>query len=286
LGPETAHSPNAEELNTLYWVMLIIAGALIVGINAALVAIVLRFRARRGAEPRRVQSTRPAQILLGAMFAALAAFVIVLGVAFTSDATKVEATGSEGLQASAQRTAQRDIDLPTTDAEPLVVEASGQQWIWRYEYPDGTFSYYELVVPVDTAVVVKLASTDVVHRWWVPGLGGKFDAVPDQSNQAWFKADEEGSYEGASYQYSGAAYAAMRTEVTVVSVEEYEAWLEQQAADIQAAQAFVQDQVAADSRLANPAGEADASQQGQSSPNPTSEEETAAGGSGSAEGSQ
>jgi cytochrome c oxidase subunit 2 len=286
LGPETAHSPNAEELNTLYWVMLIIAGALIVGINAALVAIVLRFRARRGAEPRRVQSTRPGQILLGAMFAALAAFVIVLGVAFTSDATKVEATGSEGLQASAQRTAQRDIDLPTGDAEPLVVEASGQQWIWRYEYPDGTFSYYELIVPVDTAVVVKLASTDVVHRWWVPGLGGKFDAVPDQSNQTWFKADEEGTYEGASYQYSGAAYAAMRTEVTVVSVEEYEAWLEQQATDIQAAQAFVQEQVAADSQLANPAGEADASEQGQSSPNPTSEEETAAGGSGSAEGSQ
>ena len=285
-GPETAHSPNAEELNTLYWVMLIIAGALIVGINAALVALVLRYRARRGTEPRRIQSTRPAQILLGSMFAALAAFILVLGIAFTKDATEVEATGSEGLQASAQRTAQRNIELPTGDVEPLVVEASGQQWIWRYEYPDGTFSYYELVVPVDTAVVVKLTSTDVVHRWWVPGLGGKFDAVPDQSNQTWFKADEEGTYEGASYQFSGASYAAMRTEVTVVSVEEYEAWLEQQSTDIQAAQAFVQEQVGADTKLANPAGEADAQDTGQSSGNPTSEDVSSGGGSGSAEGSQ
>ena len=107
-----------------------------------------------------------------------------------------------------------------------MIEATGQQWIWRYEYPDGTFSYYELVVPVDTAIVVKLGSTDVVHRWWVPGLGGKFDAVPDQSNQTWFKADEEGSYDGASYQFSGASYAAMRTRVQALSVPEYEAWLD------------------------------------------------------------
>ena len=287
MGPETAHSPNADDLNTLYWVMLIIAGALILAINAALIALVVRFRARRGAEPRRLHSRGPTQVLIGGTFAALAALIFVLGVLVTSDASDVEASGSEGLQASTQRTAQRSIDLPGGDAvEPLVVEASGQQWIWRYEYPDGTFSYYELVVPVDTAVVVKLASTDVVHRWWVPGLGGKFDAVPNQSNQTWFKADEEGTYEGASYQFSGASYAAMRTEVTVVSVEEYEAWLDQQAADIQAAQEFVQQQVAADTQLANPAGEESAGGGGESASNETSSEESSSGGSGSAEGAQ
>jgi len=247
LGPETAHSPNADDLNTLYWVMLIISGALILAINAALVALALRFRARRGVEPRRLHSRRPAQFLIGGAFAGLAAVIFVLGVLITSDSSDVEASGAEGLQASTQRTAQRGIDLPGGDAvEPLQIQASGQQWIWRYEYPDGTFSYYELVVPVDTAVVVRLSSTDVVHRWWVPGLGGKFDAVPGQSNQTWFKADEEGTFEGASYQFSGASYAAMRTAVRVVSVEEYQAWLEQQAADIQAARTFVQEQIAAE----------------------------------------
>ncbi len=134
---------------------------------------------------------------------------------------------------------------PPAPPQPLQIQASGQQWLWRYEYPDNeTFSYYELVVPVDTAVVVNLVSTDVVHRWFVPGLGGKFDAVPDQSNATWFKADEEGVYHGASYQFSGASYAAMRTQVRVVSVPEYRAWLEQQAADIQEAQTFVQEELA------------------------------------------
>jgi cytochrome c oxidase subunit 2 len=245
LGPETAHSPNADDLNTLYWVLLVLAGILVVAINVALVAVVVRFRAARGREPRRLKTRRPPQLAAGAAFAVLAAAIFVAGIVFTESASDVEASGSEGLQAAANTTAQRGISLPSGDEPtPLTIEATGQQWIWRYEYPDGTFSYYELVVPVDTAVVVKLDSTDVVHRWWVPGLGGKFDAVPGEANSTWFKADEEGAYDGQSYAFSGPAYATMRTRVRVVPVTEYQQWLEDQAAGIQEAQAFVQERVA------------------------------------------
>lgn len=257
LGPETANSPNADDLNTLYWVMLIIGIALVLAINAALIALVVRYRAERGRRARRLSSRRPAQMLVGGAFAGLAAVIFALAVIVTDSASEAEKSGPEGLQASMLRTAQRNVEPPVLgegDAEPLVVNASGQQWLWRYEYPDGTFSYYELVVPVDTTVILKLGSTDVVHRWWVPGLSGKFDAVPGQSNQTWFKAEETGTFDGQSYQYSGASYAVMRTRVRVVSVAEYEAWLEQTATDIQEAQTFVQKQVEQDSRLANPAG--------------------------------
>ena len=244
MGPETAHSPNADDLNTLYWVLLVIAGILVVAINLALVAVVVRFRAARGREPRRLKTRRPPQLAAGAAFAVLAAAVFVAGIVFTENASDVEASGSGGLEAATNTTAQRQISLPSGDEPtPLAIEATGQQWIWRYEYPDGTFSYYELVVPVDTTVVVKLDSTDVVHRWWVPGLGGKFDAVPGEQNSTWFKADEEGVYDGQSYAFSGPAYAVMRTRVRVVSVPAYESWLEEQAAGIQEAQAFVQERV-------------------------------------------
>lgn len=255
LGLENAHSPNADDINTLYWVLLVLAVGLFVAINAAMLALVFRFRAKRGGEPRRLASRRPAQFVIGGAFAGLAILIFILGVVFTESASEVEATGGDGLRGSTQRTAQRSIEPPSgEDVEPLEIDATGQQWIWRYEYPDGTFSYYELVVPVDTAVVLKLGSTDVVHRWSVPGLGGKFDAVPNQSNQTWFRADEEGAYEGASYNFSGASYAAMRTEVRVVSVEEYEAWLAEQAEGIQEAQEFVQEQVAAETERAEPEG--------------------------------
>ncbi|CAN5457579.1 hypothetical protein BH20ACT15_BH20ACT15_12550 [soil metagenome] len=255
LGPETAHSPNAEDMNALYWVLLALAGIIFLLINGALVALALRFRARRGVQPRRIHTRPRAMFLLGGLLTTFAAIVFVAGVIVTQSASEVEVSGPDGLQASANRTAQRGLDLPTGDAvEPLQIEATGQQWLWRYEYPDGTFSYYELVVPVDTAVVVNLGSTDVVHRWWVPGLGGKFDAVPDQSNRTWFKADETGEFDGATYQFAGASGAAMRTKVVVLPVEEYQAWLEQQSDDIQEAQEFVQSQVEADTQLANPDG--------------------------------
>jgi cytochrome c oxidase subunit II len=242
LSPQGGHSPNADDLNTLYWVLLVIGIVLLIAINAALLAVALRFRAARGRQPRRLVVRRPAQIGTAGAFAALAAFTFVLGVIETGDAKKVEASGPDGLQAAALTTAQRSLTLPAVSptSAPLTIEACGQQWLWRYEYPDGTYSYYEMVVPVDTAIVVKLCSTDVVHRWWVPGLGGKFDATPGESNQTWFKADEEGVYDGASYAFSGAAYSVMRTRVRVEDVPTYQSWLEQQAAGIQEAQTFVQ----------------------------------------------
>ena len=92
------------------------------------------------------------------------------------------------------------------------------------------------MVPVDTAVELELLSTDVVHTWNVEELARKADAVPGKTNKVLFSADEEGAYQGDSATLSGQAYAAMRTEVEVVSPEEYEEFVETQKEDIEAAQ--------------------------------------------------
>ena len=60
--------------------------------------------------------------------------------------------------------------------------------------------------------------------------------MPGKTNNVVFSADEEGTYDGDSATLSGQAYAAMRTEVEVVSPEAYEDFVEDQKADIQAAQ--------------------------------------------------
>ena len=275
-GPETSHSPSAEDLEALYWVLFAVAGVLIVAINAALIGLVVRFRAARGRQPRRLQSRRRVQGAVGGGLAALAAVLFALGVITTENASEVEKTGSDGLQASATTLAQRNLTLPALgedDAEPLEIQATGQQWVWRYEYPDGTFSFYQLVVPADTAITVNLDSTDVVHRWWVPGLGGKFDATPGTSNQTWFKVPSEdledsdehpgGALElhGQSYAFSGASYATMRTEVLVLSPEEYEQWLAEQSDGIQAAQEAIQSQIAGGEAENQPAAEGVGSEQ-------------------------
>ena len=85
--------------------------------------------------------------------------------------------------------------LAAAKAEPLTIEATGQQWLWRYDYPNGAFSYYKLVVPVDTAVELELLSTDVVHTWDVPDLAGKRDAVPGKINKSSSAPTKKATYE-------------------------------------------------------------------------------------------
>jgi cytochrome c oxidase subunit II len=216
------HSPGTDQIDTLLWIGFLAATILIVAVLGGLIYVLRRYRAERGSEPRQITGGRRIQLRVGAALGIFAAVLFVLSVIFTDKARETPVTGSAGLQASR--------------SEPLRVEATGQQWLWRYDYQNEAFSYYKLVVPVDTAVELDLVSTDVVHIWDVPELAAKRDAVPGKTNHIVFSADEEGTYSGQAATLSGQAYAAMRTEVEVVSPEEYEAFVEGTKKDIQAAQ--------------------------------------------------
>jgi cytochrome c oxidase subunit II len=216
------HSPGTDQIDTLLWIGFIAAAILVVAVTVALLYAVRRYRSERGAEPRQLSSGRRLQFRVGAVLTVFAALLFVLSIVFTEKARETPSTGDAGL-ASAQ-------------SQPLKIKATGQQWLWRYDYPNGAFSYYKLVVPVDTAVELELLSTDVVHTWNVEELTPKADAVPGKVHDVVFSADEEGTYEGDSATLSGQAYAAMRTAVEVVSPEEYEAFVKQQKSDIDSAQ--------------------------------------------------
>ncbi len=269
-GPEEAHSPNAESMNSAYWVMIVVALAVFIAIHVGLIAAVVKFRERRGREPSRFAAGRGALRPAAAVLSVLALAVFVYGVIVTANVREIEPSGPEGLGGSAS--AQVGVngipaaaaleaeeaasgEEPTSgadpaDASPLEIDAIGQQWMWRFEYPGGTegkrtFSYGELVVPVDTAVILNVTSTDVLHTWWVPALGGQVQAVPGDVSQTWFKADEVGRYEGRSTVFSGTGYPTMRAWVKVVSVPEYMSYVEQLSEELTEAQGIVADEAAA-----------------------------------------
>jgi cytochrome c oxidase subunit 2 len=216
------HSAGADQIETLQWIGLIAAILVIVAVNAALIWVVRRYRATRGAKPVETAPRRGVQARVGGGLAAFAVVLLVLGIVFTDKATQAPATGEAGL-ASAK-------------SKPLTIKATGQQWLWRYDYPNGAFSYYKLVVPVDTPVALYIESTDVVHTWNVPDLARKQDAVPGKRAKVVFSADEEGIYTGNASTFSGQAYAPMRTTVEAVSPQAYEEWVKRQKSDIEAAQ--------------------------------------------------
>ncbi len=253
LGLETAHSTNAQDIHTITWVLIALAAIFVIAVNAGLLVYLMRFRASRGRPVARFRGRARAHARAAAAFTVVGLVLFVVGVVFNEKVTETAAAGD------------------TAANPPVDIHVVGQQWIWRYEYPtqqnsngaensldaanslspvtvgptfNDVFSYYELIVPVDTQINLDLDSTDVVHRWWVPALGAKFEAIPGHTAHFSFNADETGDYEGASTAFSGGGYAAMRTRVRVVSRDEYDAFITQQAADIKAAQTHVQQQLA------------------------------------------
>ena len=217
------HSPGTDQIDTLLWIGFVAAAILVVAINGALIYALRGRRGRRGPEPREASgSGRRTQLRVGGLLAGFAFVVFVLSVIYTDKAREVPGTGPAGLAAA--------------HSKPLQIKATGQQWLWRYDYPNQAFSYYKLVVPVDTTVELELVSTDVIHTWDVPQLAGKRDAVPGKVNHVVFRADEQGVYRGQSATFSGQAYAPMRVEVDVVSPRAYKAFIEKQKTEIQEAQ--------------------------------------------------
>ena len=57
--------------------------------------------------------------------------------------------------------------------------AIGQQFAWKFEYPDyGDVQSGELVLPVGRQAQFTMDAVDVIHSFWVPEFGQKMDAVP------------------------------------------------------------------------------------------------------------
>lgn len=221
----TPHSPGTDQIDTLFWIGFVAATILVVAVVGGLLYALRRYRAERGTEPRQITGGRAIQFRVGGALAVFATAIFVISILYTDKAREAGATGEASSRV-----------LQLKNSEPLKIRTTGQQWIWRYDYPNEAFSYYKLVVPVDTAIELDLVSTDVVHTWDVPELAAKRDAVPGKTNQVLFRADEEGTYRGQAATMSGQAYATMRTEVEVVSPEEYQAFIEDEKQDIQAAQ--------------------------------------------------
>jgi cytochrome c oxidase subunit 2 len=240
--PRSGGSPNADQINTLYKITLVIALIIFFAVEGALGYALWKFRARKGAVAHQTHGNTRLEIGW-----TLAAAVILVGLAIVTF-TKLasiqdppnsnagsEQLGAENglLYASAER------KLPP-DGKSLNITVIGRQYIWQYIYPganqrDGLgapYSYEEMVVPTETTVTLNIVSEDVVHSWWVPELGGKFMAVPGYHNYTWFKIPKPGIYRGQCAALCGRGHARMIATVKAVPPAQFDAWLAYQKQEI------------------------------------------------------
>ena len=210
--PGDPHSPNADRIRQAFIVVAIFTGLILLGVEAALIVFVVKYR--RGRRTRTVEgpqihgSTKLEiiwTVVPVVILALIGSFVFYLlpGIA---DAPKASA------------------------ADQTRIDVSGRQFYWQFTYPNGAISIDHLVAPAEEVVHEDISAPryDVIHSWWVPDLGGKYDAIPGRVNKTWFKAPV-GTYAAQCYELCGIQHAAMTASVSVVPRAEYSAFIAKRA---------------------------------------------------------
>jgi cytochrome c oxidase subunit 2 len=115
----------------------------------------------------------------------------------------------------------------------LTIDVTGHQWWWEVVYedpvPHNIFrSANEIHIPVGEPVMIKLASHDVIHSFWVPNLSGKKDLLPGHKAVIWIRADKPGVYRAQCAEFCGLEHAKMAMYVVAQPVGEFTAWVQRQ----------------------------------------------------------
>jgi cytochrome c oxidase subunit II len=210
LAPVSPDSPNASRTIDAYWVITVFTGIIFLAVEGALIVFVIRFRRRgrpRTAEGPQIHGSTRLELIW--TVAPVVILAIIGGFVFYK---------LPGIK-----------DTPAAAAGNRV-QVDGRQFYWQFTYPNGAISIDRLKAPAGGVVPLDVTAPDfdVIHSWWVPALGGKFDAIPGKVNHTWFQAKKVGSYEGQCAELCGLQHAQMRAWVDVMQDTDYRTWLERQ----------------------------------------------------------
>src|SRR5271168_1305095 len=122
-------------------------------------------------------------------------------------------------------TGSHDLDPPVPLKEstaPLDIEVISLDWRWLFIYPhEGIASVNRLVVPAGVPLRFRLTSTTVMNSFFVPQLGSQIYAMPNMVTRLNLQADQPGTFEGLSAQFSGDGFSDMRFDVMSTGSEAF-----------------------------------------------------------------
>ena len=212
--PGEAHSPNAHRIDDAFIFVAIFTGIIFVIVEGALLAFIIKYRrgkrARTADGPQIHGSTRLEVLwtVLPAVILAVIGGFIFWELPGIANAPKAAA------------------------ADETTIQIEGHQFYWLFRYPNGAVSINRMVAPADEVVNEQVIGLDwdVNHSWWVPDLGGKYDAIPGRVNKTWFKAPA-GQYVARCAELCGIQHALMDAVVDVVPRAQYDSFIQQRAAN-------------------------------------------------------
>jgi cytochrome c oxidase subunit 2 len=235
ISPEAGPTRNAVDTDTLYKIVFFMALVVIALVWGFLFYSLYRFPSRRWRRAPQIFGNAPLEL---AWTVGAGVIVVVIAVVTYIELDNIKNPAASGPASLAEaRTQNASLDQPPPPGgKSLPITVSGQQYIWRYQYPNGAVSFQQMVVPKNVTVTLSIKANDVAHSWWIPELGGKFDALPGYTNHTWFKATGTGTFKGQCAELCGSGHAVMTAKVTVVEPNQYQAWVDNQKRLIQQAQ--------------------------------------------------
>ena len=115
------------------------------------------------------------------------------------------------------------------------IEIMPQQFAWNFRYPgpDREFgtdddiipAQNQMHIPVNTPIVVQIASWDVIHSFYLPNFRIKQDATPGMITALWWQATKTGVFDIACAELCGNSHYKMKGYLTVETDEEFRQWL-------------------------------------------------------------
>jgi cytochrome c oxidase subunit 2 len=109
------------------------------------------------------------------------------------------------------------------DATPVFVVA--KQWMWKAQHTNGRREVGELHLPLGRPVRMIMTSEDVIHSFFVPDFRIKQDVVPGRYTSIAFTPSVAGEYRLFCAEYCGLDHAVMGGKVIVMRQAEYARWL-------------------------------------------------------------
>ncbi len=234
--PESGGSPNADAIHSLYVITALVALVVFVGVEGALFYAIFKFRARKGATAAQIHGNTRLEIGWTIGAALILVGLTILTLFKLGPIVDPPNSDANGLKSDSGLLTASTNNVTPPNGQKLTVCVTGRQYIWRYTYAADCknaygqpYTYTRMTVPSNTTVVLDIESTDVAHSWWIPKLGGKFDAIPGSHNYTWFKAPTPPPggklYRGQCAELCGRLHANMVGEVRVVSPAEYKTFI-------------------------------------------------------------
>ena len=197
----------SDKVNETFLIILIICLALLGLVTFFMIFLAVRYRRKKNPHPEDISGSLPLEIA----WTVIPAILVLIMFWYGWENFRV---------------------MRKVPEDAFNINVTARMWSWSFEYPEFGIVTDTLYMPVNKQAILHLSSDDVIHSFWVPEFRVKQDALPGGED---FIRDLRvtptllGDYKVRCAELCGLRHATMESPVKVVSKEDFDAWVAQEA---------------------------------------------------------